>query len=258
MWTTRLRDEVDGLARFAAAMAAGVLPRRHWRELEAHLPVRQAAALSGLATLLAGVAIGIPAYLAYVSANASQATTLMLESTGWLAPAANATPASPEMAQALWLNSFLAPITFLVATPAGLAASYLFASGFFRAVSAWVDEPRGDPLLTLGDWTVARWRDRRGTRRAATARQQREGPAVPDRVVTGQQAGMAGAELVVIASRQKPGWDAGVFVITDRGWYRLGTPAERDTPGGLRTLYPLTEVRDQEVLRKAVHYDFPA
>ena len=63
---------------------------------------------------------------------------------------------------------------------------------------------------------------------------------------------------MVIASRRKPGWEPGVFVITDRGWYRLGAPAERDTPAGLRTLYPLTEVRDQEVLRKGVHYAFPA
>lgn len=258
MWAASLRDFVDGIARQVAAVVAGVLPRRYWRDLEAHLPMRQAAALSGLATMLAGVVIGIPAYFAYVSANASQATTLMLESTGWLTPAANATPVAPEMAQAMWLNSFLAPVTFLVLTPTGLTTAYLFATGFFRAVSAWVDEARGDPLLTLGDSVAVRWREQRASRRAAAARERLEGPAVPDRILTGPQAGMAGAELVVIASRRKPGWEAGVFVITDRAWYRLGAPAERDTPAGLRTLYPLTEVRDQEVLRKGVRYDFPA
>ena len=64
-------------------------------------------------------------------------------------------------------------------------------------------------------------------------------------------------ELVVVASRQKPGWERGVFVITPDAWYRLGEPIDREMPAGLRTLYPLTELRDLEVRRKSVEYTLP-
>lgn len=55
----------------------------------------------------------------------------------------------------------------------------------------------------------------------------------------------------------QPGWDSGAFVITRDKWYRLGGPVERQTPGGLRTLYPLTELRDHEALRRGVPYELP-
>ncbi len=49
-----------------------------------------------------------------------------------------------------------------------------------------------------------------------------------------------------------------MFVMTSDKWYRLGTPVERQMPGGLRTLYPLTELRDNEALRKGVRYELAA
>jgi len=55
---------------------------------------------------------------------------------------------------------------------------------------------------------------------------------VPDRLVTGPAAGIPDAELVVVASRQKPGWERGVFVITPDAWYRLGEPIDRLQPEG--------------------------
>ena len=66
------------------------------------------------------------------------------------------------------------------------------------------------------------------------------------------------APYVVVASRRKPGWEAGAFIITSDTWYRLSAPSERQTPGGLRTLYRLTELRDHEVLRRGVRYALPA
>lgn len=255
MWAPTLRDYADSWGRRLAAIAAGVLPSRHWPALEAHVPVREAAVASSLVTLLAGAAVGIPAYLAHAGAVASRATTRMLEATGWLAPAA---AVAPGEAEAAWLASYLSLVSFLFFTPAGLAATYLCATGLLRAASAWVDQAMGDPLLTGADWLLHTHRRRRRASRAAADRERLEGPEVPDRVVTGAQAGIEGADLVVVASRRKTGWNAGVFVIADEEWYRLGTPVDRETPSGLRTLYPLSEIRDHEALRKGVRYRLPA
>jgi hypothetical protein len=46
-------------------------------------------------------------------------------------------------------------------------------------------------------------------------------------------------------------------VITAKGWFQLGTPVERATSHGLRTLYPLTTVQGEVVLRRRVAYDLP-
>jgi hypothetical protein len=62
---------------------------------------------------------------------------------------------------------------------------------------------------------------------------------------------------VVIASRQKPGWTSGTFVITKDAWYRLGEPFEFRSPEGLRTAYTLTALQTTEVLRRGIRYDLP-
>jgi|TARA_B100001964_G_C14173528_1_gene572682 hypothetical protein len=49
-----------------------------------------------------------------------------------------------------------------------------------------------------------------------------------------------------------------VLVITSRQWYRIGRPWDMPLPVGLRTAYPLTEMREGEVLRKEVEYELPA
>ena len=46
-------------------------------------------------------------------------------------------------------------------------------------------------------------------------------------------------------------------MITSEKWFRLGIPHERQMRGGLRTLYPLTEITDHEVLRRGIPYELP-
>src|SRR5205814_7511186 len=133
----------------------------------------------------------------------------------------------------------LSVFTFLLLTPPGWATMYLGLSGIARAAGAWLDDPHGDFLLTLADAGLTRsWRDRQA-RKSREAHEALEGPDVPDRVVPGTQVGLPEAQLVIVASRRKPGWDAGTVVLTDGPSYRVGTIVERTMHGRLRTLYPL-------------------
>jgi hypothetical protein len=243
--------------RFIVAMFAAILPRRWWPPIERHLPVRQAAVMSGIATFLLAIAIGLPAFLAFAQANAGRAIDMMLEATGWRSPTTGASPVSVEAAQASWVGGFPAIFVFAFFTPIGLLATYLAFTGWFRAISPVFDDARGDPLLTMIDAVALRWRGRRDERRATEARHRLEGEEVADRVMSGASAGIPGAEIVVVTSRQKAGWVEGAFVITQEKWYRIGSPVERHTPNGLRTLYPLNVVGQMEVLRKGIRYVLP-
>jgi hypothetical protein len=242
----------------AAATAAGALPRRYWPHLEERLPIARVALVSALTTVAIAGVIALPAFFRHAEASADRAADTMLQSTGWRSPGPGGRAPSDGTALATWLTSYLSFLSFALLTPAGLVSAYLGASGLFRAVAAAVDEPRGDPLLTALDAATRRAWSRHRSREATAARERAEGPEVPDRLVPGAVAGFPDATYVVVASRQKPGWAAGAFVITAEKWYRLGTPVERRMPGGLRTLYPLTELRDHEVLRRGIPYELPA
>ena len=231
-------------------------PRRHWSSLDEQFPVYRAALLSGIVELMAALSVAIPAYLAFAQAGASQAVDAMLASNGWRT-ATNQSGATTAGAQLQWVSQFFGPLTFVVATPIGALSFYLVATGFLRIVTAWVDDPQGDPLLTIADWLLFRSKTKREVRQKKELRESLEGAEVADRVVTGAKAGIPDAELVVIASRVKAGWVKGAFIITDDKWYRLGEPVHRDTPNGLRTLYPMSEVRDLEVMRKGIPYRMP-
>ncbi len=252
-----LRDAwtyVRTLAEWIAAAAIATLPRRHWSRWD--LPVARATLLSALATIIIAAAIGGPAFLQYCQANADRATEVILQSTGWRRAAPGANVPSAERAAGAWSSSYLSFFLFFF-TPAGLCSAYLAFSGTARAVALVGDDPRGDPLLGGLDAAGSRLVRRVSARRAARARERLEGPELPDRVLPGSAAGLPDADIVIVACRQKPGWERGVFVIAGEHWYRLGAPAERQLPGGLRTLYPLTELHDREVLRRAVRYDMP-
>ena len=242
--------------RFIVAMFAAVLPRRWWPPMETHLPVRQAATMSGIATFVLAIAIGLPAFLDSAQANASDAVDMMLAATGWRT-SRGAGPASVAAAQASWLSGFSSVFLFAFFTPTGILATYLVFTGGLRAISPAFDDARGDPLLTTIDALALRWRGRRDRRRATEARHRLEGEEVADRVMNGPAAGIPGAEIVVVTSRRKPDWVEGAFVITQEKWYRIGPPVERHTPNGLRTLYPLNVVGEMEVLRKGIRYDLP-
>jgi hypothetical protein len=156
--------------------------------------------------------------------------------------------------QQLSIFSFVA---FLLFTPLGLFATYLVVSGVARAISGWVDQPVGDPLLTWLDAVARRTIRRTARRRAEAARRRAEGPEVPDRLFTGDWAGLDGVDLVVVASRRKPDWTRGAFVITSDKWYTLGEPFDLELPQGVRTIYPLTEQKVMEVLRRGLAYQLP-
>lgn len=129
--------------------------------------------------------------------------------------------------------------------------------GLVRTVAAGLDDPHGDLLLTVVDGVLLRSVRRGQARWTRTSREGLEGPPVPDRVVPGAQVGLPAAQLVVVASRRKPDWDAGTVVITAGSVYRVGAIVERTIRGRLRTLYPLTEHKDFEAFRRTVHYELP-
>jgi hypothetical protein len=151
----------------------------------------------------------------------------------------------------------LSLFTFLLLTPQGWLTMYLGGTGAFRMVAAWFDDPVGDPVLTALDELAWRTHRRLRSKRDRQSREAREGPEIPDRVVSSAAAGIPGCDLVIVTSRRKVGWERGVAVFTSSACYRIGDPVERMVTGRLRTLYPLTEHKDFEAVRKSVRYDLP-
>lgn len=250
-----LFEYLTAIARGLAAVVAGLLPHRYWNSVY-RLPVSRLALVSALLTLCAGVLVGAGGFLDYATRAARAANQATLEiavrqNSGELPAGAPITTAAPVAVSMLSLLAF----TFF--TPLGLFATYLMVSGFVRVVSSLIDEPFGDPILTGVDALVRRsghWAADATRRRA---RQREEGPETPDRLYTGEWTDLSGVDYVVVSSRRKPGWDAGAFVITSDKWYTLGEPFDLRLPEGLRTVYPLTEQKVNEVLRRGVRYELP-
>jgi hypothetical protein len=148
-------------------------------------------------------------------------------------------------------------VSYVLLTPRGLFSLYLVFAGVIRAGAWLVGDAMGDPLLTLVD---SGWRTLLRQRHAARTRQQRlalERDDEPDRRYGGEWAGLAGVDFVIVSARRKPGWTKGTYVMTSDGWYVLGEPFDRPMANGLRTVYPLTEHRTLDVLRKGVTYELP-
>lgn len=234
---------------FALAIPAALLPHRLWRRLPASLPVESAAFASGILTLMAGAAVGIPGFLEHAGATVSMANQAVLDD----ALRSNAGYNRGMVSGFAGISIF----TFLLLTPAGWVTLYLIGSGGVRAGGAWFDDPVGDPILTGIDHLLLARRNRRLEAHERDTRQALEGPEFPDRVVSSAKANIPGCDLVIVSSRRKPGWARGVVVYTATTCYRIGDPAERTVAGNLRTLYPLTEHKDFEAVRKSVNYDMP-
>ena len=222
-----MRAAVDVLA----ALVAGVLPRRHWTRFD--LPIEDWATLAGMVTLFAGCAWGITGYFAYMAQ--------VLES-AFFVP-------SPYM-----MAAFFGYVLF---TPRGLFSLYLVASGLTRAVSSWIGEPFGDPLLTGVDHAIHRTRSTSAAQATHKARTRAEGADEPDRRYPGAWADLPGVDFVIVAARRKPEWTAGTFVVTSDGWFTLGQAFDRPMPQGVRTVYPLTVLTTMDVMRRGVAYDLP-
>jgi hypothetical protein len=230
---------------FVAAMFAVLVPYRHWNRFPSWLPMETAAVVSGLATAFLGAAIGIPGFLEHMAATVSLANETMLKYDFF----------NRSLAAGF---SGLSIFTFLFLTPKGWLTLYLLGTGAVRMAAAWFEDPVGDPILTLIDNQLFHRRERRSEKRQRSSREALEGPEIPDRVVTSTAAGIPGCDLVIVASRRKPGWERGVVVFTSSAVYRIGDVVERTIAGRLRTLYPLSEHKDLEAVRKSVHYDLPS
>lgn len=213
------------------ALVAGFIPRHYWSRLD--LGIADWAVLSGVATLFAGCASGITGYFAYMTRTLDSA---------YFVP-------SPYL-----MVSYFGYVLF---TPRGLFSLYLVFSGLARAVSAWIDEPFGDPILTGVDNLIRRLRGSATTRAAERERLAAEGADEPDRRYPGDWADLPGVDFVIVAARRKAGWTAGTMVVTGDGWFTLAEPFDRPTPNGLRIVYPLTALQTLDVLRKGVAYELP-
>jgi hypothetical protein len=238
------------------AIPVSMLPKRWWRPLEA-VPVHRMAAPGGLFTVGVGLFLGARGMAAYFARAADAAADATLKA------------AQHQLVQGVskanWIStvpmqgvSGLSIFAFLLFTPLGWLSTYLVVSGVYRAIAASVEDPFGDPILTGVDTVI--WRTRRTARAsgARRARERLEGPEVPDRLYKGDWAKLPAVDYVLVASRRKPEWTKGAFVITSDGWYRLGEAFDLRLPEGLRTVYPLTLLKTNEVLRRGVAYELPS
>jgi hypothetical protein len=235
------------------AVPAAMLPRRRWPAFDS-LPIERMSLVSSLVALMIGVAVGVEGFLAYVTGVANGLVTATLA----IAAHQTARPAGPEISTAAPVAiSIFSLAAFLLTTPTGWLTMYLLGSGTVRGVSSLVNDPAGDPLLSVLDSLLTRARYRVRANSLRRARERLEGPETPDLLFTGERVGAPEADYVVVASRRKPDWTAGTFIITSDKWYTLGHPFDVDFPQGLRTAYPLKEQKVCEVLRRGVAYELP-
>ena len=236
------------------AIPSALLPKRYWPSID--LPVANMAPVSSLLTMLAGFALGIRGYFAYLDAMRRVSGIGMLD-IGKLQVEGHL-PETAEVSAIPTALAAMAPLSFAFLTPLGLLATYLVLSGLVRSVSAYIDESHGDPVLTGLDWLGRRTFSSQQQRSARVARERLEGTEEPDRRYDGAWAGLEGVDFVIVSARRKPDWNKGTFVVTSDGWFTLGEPFDRPTPNGLRTVYPLTlQTTALEVLRKGVSYELP-
>src|SRR5258708_24218223 len=134
---------------------------------------------------------------------------------------------------------------------------YLCVSGTVRAISAVVDDPRGDPIISLAHWMATTlWARNRGER-ATIARERREGTDAPDVLRTGEWAELHGVDYVVLSARRKPEWEAGAIILTSSDWYKLGVPFDIQTPAGMWNPHPPTQTDTPAEDRRGRHYELP-
>jgi hypothetical protein len=235
-------------------VVVATLPRRLWNDWEGRVPVRAAALPAALLPAFLAFAIGIPAFLHFATGMGSTIGDAVIEA----GHEANAGKKPEEAGAHILFGMMFALPAFLFATPLGWTCLYLGVSGTVRLLSWAADDPRGDPLIAWADATAREWHGRRRRRRTQSARRAREGEETPDLLIRGRALGLSDAVYALVASRLKPGWDPGVFLVTREGRLRVGARLDRQFPEGLRAVYPLGEVAAVEVTRRGIDYSLPA
>jgi len=242
---------VADLLWWIVALGAAALPRRVWPRLPPRLPIHSAAGASGLLQAAGGFALGVRGFFAFAERTADLNNAWMLQRL-----AAPAVRGDEAVAFVPYGVSVLTLFLFLFLTPAGLFSLYLMAVGSVRAIGAWFDDPLGDAILSGVHWAATTALAGKRRKRQERSREEREGAAAPDVLRTGAWAGLD-VDYVVLASRRKPEWDAGAVILAGDESYRLGVPFDKDTPAGLRTVYPLKREETLEALRRAIRYELP-
>jgi hypothetical protein len=236
---------------WVVALVAGAAPRRMWARLEPPLPLFATAFPAAILAISAGFAIGVPGFFAFAENAADENNAWMLRQLLKPGPIYN-------VALVPYGVSALTLFIFLFLTPTGLVALYLASSGAIRAISAYLDpdDARGDFVLSGIHWVVTTVLRKSGEEMRRAARELREGAEAPDRLYTGEWAGVD-ADYVLLASRRKAEWNAGAIIMTSTDWYRLGVPFNIETPNGLRAAYPLKRMESAEVVRRGILYELP-
>jgi hypothetical protein len=234
--------------RTTAAVVVAMLPRRYWERFEPTIPVSNCTFIASLLTLFAGAALGITGFMAHLEEVTSANNELYMEA------ARHVKGDEMPLPSAL---SGLSLFTFILLTPQGWISTYLTLSGLVRSIGSQFDDPHGDLLLTAADAGVRRVAGASAARAREKQRNRLEGPRVRDRVVAAADLNLPDADLVVIASRVKDGWDRGTVVLSDDGAFRIVGVEDRTIDGRLRRLYALARHTDLEAFRRTVPYAFP-
>src|SRR5438445_5485147 len=166
-----------------AALVVCAAPRRVWDRIDPRFPLRRAATAAGFLTLVVGFFFGLDQFLKFAGVLADTGNTWMLKR------AANDASA-PVAVYGLSAATF---IIFLL-TPAGLLSMYLFVRGAGRAISAVVDDPRGDPIISLAHWIATTAWTRNRDERQKIHRERLEGADAPDVLRTGEWAELHGVD----------------------------------------------------------------
>jgi hypothetical protein len=232
------------IVRFVVGVVATLLPARYWTRVNARgIPVFPV--LSPLICLAAGLVIGLPHIYRHLLVSASSAQRMVA--------IAGSSDERTAVAQAQTL-SLLSAIG-VVFTPLGFLSIWLTLSAAARLLGAYLGEPFGDPAVSGVDWLARELRRRASAALSAIRTRARYGRHETDRVMDAAACGVGDADVVVIASRPKPGWTAGAVVLTEDGYYALLRPFEVVVDGHQRIGYPLVRKRDFEIVRKVFRYD---
>ncbi|MEO8499709.1 MAG: hypothetical protein ABI565_02250 [Vicinamibacteria bacterium] len=228
-----------------------LLPSRYWNDL------RNGAYLSILLTAAIGVRIGYAGFFARAQQGAQEGAALALKVGAPGGAAGVGGVSQTDAVAAALMGNALTPLAFFLFTPLGWLADYLVISAVFRGFTLAVDNPWGDPLLTAIDHVVRGKHADSVAKKQATERELAEGPEVPDQILECRKFAGREADYVIVASRRKEGWTLATTVIANSVRLRIGDPLEKTLDGALRTCYPVKVIRDLQVDRRIVHYEWP-